>query len=84
MDWNAIGAIGQMVGSVAVLVTLVYLAAQVRLAREEVRRAASRTRADSLREMVVATRLTNAPAIARNVKINRAPGVEPRPSWSSR
>lgn len=30
MDWNAAGAIGEVMGAVAVLVTLLYLAAQVR------------------------------------------------------
>jgi len=30
MNWDAIGAIGELVGSVAVLVTLIYLAIQVR------------------------------------------------------
>ena len=30
MDWNAVGAIGEAVGAVAVLVTLVYLASQIR------------------------------------------------------
>jgi hypothetical protein len=30
MNWDAIGAIGQMLGSLAVLITLVYLALQVR------------------------------------------------------
>ena len=30
MNWDAIGAIGQMLGSIAVLVTLTYLAAQIR------------------------------------------------------
>ncbi len=35
MNWDAIGAISQMVGSVAVFITLGYLAGQVRHAREE-------------------------------------------------
>jgi hypothetical protein len=30
MDWNALGAIGELVGGGAVLVTLIYLAVQVR------------------------------------------------------
>jgi len=32
MDWNALGAIGELVGGAAVLVTLIYLALQVRQA----------------------------------------------------
>ena len=34
MNWNAIGAIGQLVGSIAVFVTLGYLSIQVRHARK--------------------------------------------------
>ena len=30
MNWEAIGAIGEILGAIAVLVTLVYLAAQIR------------------------------------------------------
>jgi len=30
MDWNAIGAVGEMVGAIAVVATLVYLAIQIR------------------------------------------------------
>lgn len=33
MDWNAVGALGQVLGSFAVFVTLAYLAVQVRHAR---------------------------------------------------
>ena len=33
MNWDEVGAMGQMLGSVAVLVTLAYVAAQVRQAR---------------------------------------------------
>ena len=34
MNWDALGAIGEIVGAVAVLVTLIYLALQVRQARK--------------------------------------------------
>jgi len=30
MNWNAMGAIGELVGAVAVVITLIYLAAQIR------------------------------------------------------
>lgn len=33
MNWDAIGAVGEIIGAVAVLVTLIYLAIQVRHAR---------------------------------------------------
>jgi len=38
MNWDAIAAIGRMLGSVAVLLTLAYLAVQVKHARGELRR----------------------------------------------
>ena len=50
MNWDAIAAIGQMLGSVAVLVTLGYLAVQVRHSRQEGRRALSQGRSEGVRE----------------------------------
>ena len=52
MNWEAIGAIGEMLGSTAVLITLVYLAIQVRQARSEGRRALSHGRMEANREVV--------------------------------
>jgi hypothetical protein len=51
MNWDAIGAIGQVLGSVAVFVTLVYLATQTRHAQEQGRRALSQARAEAIREL---------------------------------
>ena len=42
MDWDAIGAIGEIVGAVAVVASLVYLATQIRTQIRESRLAASR------------------------------------------
>ena len=39
MNWDALAAVGEILGSVAVLVTLGYLTLQVRHARSEARRA---------------------------------------------
>ncbi len=36
MNWEAISAIGELIGAVAVLVTLIYLAVQVRQAKHEI------------------------------------------------
>ena len=52
MNWDAIGAIGQMLGSVAVFVTLVYVAAQVRQARRETRRGLSQGRGEAFRHLM--------------------------------
>jgi len=47
MEWDAVGAIGEVLGSVAVLVTLGYLAVQVKHARAETRRALSQGRSEA-------------------------------------
>ena len=52
MNWDAIGALGQMLGSIAVFVTLGYLAGQVRYARTETRRALSQGRAEAARDIL--------------------------------
>ena len=64
MNWEAIAAIGQMLGSVAVFVTLAYLAVQVRHARSEVRRSISQSRGEATRELSLAR--------ATNEKLNTA------------
>ncbi len=51
MNWDAIGAIGDFVGGAAVIVTLGYLAVQVRHARSEARRALSQGRQQSVRDL---------------------------------
>ena len=52
MNWDAIGALGQMLGSLAVFVTLGYLAGQVRYAKTETRRALSQGRAEAARDIL--------------------------------
>ena len=39
MDWSAIGAIGEIIGAFAVLITLIYLAVQIRQNTHEIRAA---------------------------------------------
>lgn len=62
MDWNAIGAIGELVGGLAVVVTLVYLAVQIRHARADSRKALSQGRVEGIRELF---------ALATDERINR-------------
>ena len=50
MNWDAIGAVSEGLGALAVFVTLVYLAIQVNQTRREVRRAANRARTDAARQ----------------------------------
>jgi len=52
MNWDAIGAAGEVLGAIAVFVTLVYLATQIRHAREESRRALSQARSEANRELI--------------------------------
>jgi hypothetical protein len=51
MNWEAIGAIGEIVGAVAVVGTLVYLASQVRSAKTATIDSNRLTRASGVREM---------------------------------
>jgi hypothetical protein len=56
MNWDAVGAIGQVLGSIAVFVTLGYLAIQVKHARQESRRALSQGRSEAHRELLAQQR----------------------------
>ena len=51
MNWDAIGAIGEIVGAIAVVATLAYLATQIRYARLAASDASRQARADGVREM---------------------------------
>jgi len=53
MNWEEVGAIGQMLGSLAVFITLGYLAVQLRHARAEVRRSISQGRSAAVRELAI-------------------------------
>jgi hypothetical protein len=52
MNWEQVAAVGQVLGSVAVLVTLVYLSIQTRHAQEAITRVISQSRMDALREQL--------------------------------
>ncbi|XOV86937.1 MAG: hypothetical protein ACFHX7_18480 [Pseudomonadota bacterium] len=51
MNWTALGAIGELFGGVAVLVTLIYLAIQVRNGGKELRKNSQLIRQQWLREL---------------------------------
>lgn len=53
MNWEAIGAVGEMIGGAGVIVTLLYLAVQVRHYTAEMRAAASESVAENLREWLL-------------------------------
>ena len=51
MNWDALGAISEAIGSIAVVVTLAYLATQIRYAKAAASDANRLTRASGVREM---------------------------------
>ena len=54
MNWEAVGASAEAFGVILVLVTLVYLAIQVRDAKDQVRRSIQQSRHSNLRELYLA------------------------------
>ena len=79
MNWEEVGAIGQVLGSIAVFITLGYLAVQVRHARQEARRAISQSRGETLRQLYrQARQRTNLTPLT--TKANAALGRQPSPS----
>ena len=53
MNWDAIAAISQAFGTIAVIVTLIYIALQVRRSRQQASRSLSQGRNEALRELAV-------------------------------
>ena len=78
MDWNEVGAIGQVLGSIAVFVTLGYLAAQVRHARDEVRRTFSQSRSEMVRQQFIVL-ATDTQLNEIYAKANVALAIQPSP-----
>ena len=52
MNWEALGAVGEIAGAIAVFVTLGYLAIQVKHARIEAKRALGHTRVNAVRHVL--------------------------------
>ena len=55
MNWEAIGAIGELVGAAAVIITLIYLASQVRYAKNATLDQNRLTRSSAIRDIILAT-----------------------------
>jgi hypothetical protein len=55
LNWDAVGAVGEVLGALAVVLTLGYLARQVHFARETAADANRLNRANGVTEMVLAT-----------------------------
>ena len=75
MNWDAIGALGEVLGSTAVFVTLGYLAVQLRHARSETRRSLSQGRMEANRELISLELLH----LEGRKKVDAALGIEASP-----
>ncbi len=53
MNWDAIGAIGEIIGALAVLITLIYLAVQVRQAKHQLDLNSAQARAILVRDQMM-------------------------------
>jgi len=53
MNWDAIGAIGEIIGALAVLITLIYLAVQVRQAKHQLELNSAQARAIHVRDQMM-------------------------------
>ena len=75
MNWDAIGAVGQLLGAMVLLLVLL----QVRHARDEMRRSISQSRSDGIRDLFIATRVSNERVNSLHVKVAQALGNAPSP-----
>ena len=55
MNWDAAGALGEIVGALAVIITLIYLASQVRYARNATLDQNRLSRATAIRDVILST-----------------------------
>ena len=81
MNWDAIGAVGELLGSLAVFVTLGYLAIQVRHARAEASRALSQGRMEANRALLLLD--LDEQNLAARLKAEAALEDPPRLLWPS-
>ena len=63
MNWEAIGAVGEILGAIAVLVTLIYLATQIKQHTLATRAVTNSAYAEAAREFNMA--IANSPELAR-------------------
>jgi hypothetical protein len=81
MNWNAIGAIGQILGALAVFVTIAYLAVQVRDTEREMGRAIVQSRTEGFNQSNLLL-AANERLVDIHVKGDAAlSGDQPPPQW---
>ena len=78
MNWEEVGAIGQVLGSIAVFITLAYLAIQTNHPRAEARRAILQNRADAIRELQLHA-AASPDLVAKYAQVHSALGGESHP-----
>ena len=78
MNWEVVGALGEVLGSIAVFLTLGYLAVQVRYARREVQRSISQSRADNVLDLLL-NRADNERLTGLNSRANKRLMGQPIP-----
>ncbi|MGR8949135.1 MAG: hypothetical protein ACU84Q_13890 [Gammaproteobacteria bacterium] len=64
MNWDALGAIGELIGAIAVVATLVYLALQIRFSRIGAADISRHSRANGVRENLLA--MSSDPLLRKN------------------
>ena len=77
MNWEAIGAIGELLSAIAVLATLIYLAVQVRNTKYELRRSFLQNRDNAVRELLLEGMRNSAFVSASSKAINTVGGGRP-------
>lgn len=81
MNWNAVGAIGQILGSVAVFVTIGFLAVQVHDNETQMQRSIAESRTERVTQANT-TLATNERLVGIHVKVNQAlRGDKPLPPF---
>jgi len=78
MNWEAIGAVGELLGALAVATSLLYASLQVRQAKIEMKRSISQHRADALAALYL-NRASNAHLCAVLTTANAALGAQATP-----
>jgi hypothetical protein len=74
MNWDAIGAIAELLGAIGVIASLVYLATQIRQSREQMSQNTQAMRASGYQSFFqnmdeVAMRSTSSPEMAQSVRL---------------
>jgi len=78
MNWDEVSAIGQVLGSIAVFITLGYLALQVRHANYQLRRSIGQGRGEAIRDLFMA-RATDMQLAGLPAKTDESFGSQPGP-----